>query len=83
MTIREQADAVRRCVRKAGVLDAEAATDRIEAAIRAAGAPLAEALRGLKTGGCYCDMGIGDPRFSDHDAACKKARAALAAWDQR
>jgi hypothetical protein len=36
-----------------------------------------EALQGLRVGGCFCDVAIGDPRMRDHSAPCKVASDAL------
>jgi hypothetical protein len=43
---------------------------------------LAEALKGVQTGDCWCGAGIGDPRLVSHTHNCKQARAALAKYEQ-
>lgn len=41
-------------------------------------AKLVEALWSLRNTECWCDMGIGNPMYRDHSAACKAVFAALA-----
>ena len=35
-------------------------------------------LKGLQRGGCFCEMGIGNPNFRDHTPQCKAAQAVIA-----
>jgi hypothetical protein len=44
---------------------------------------LAEALKGVQTGDCWCGAGIGDPRLVSHTHNCKQARTALAKYNEQ
>lgn len=39
--------------------------------------PLVAALEGVKTGSCWCGVGIGNPMYRKHSSHCEAARAAL------
>ena len=38
---------------------------------------LADALRRVGVGGCWCEKGIGHPLFTKHSMACKQIRAVM------